>query len=135
MLLRKAKRIPIALCDPYEMRISKEAQIDNYKRRDLSKFPPIAVTLKPDGRYHIMNGHHRYYARLDKGYKTIMAWVMPQRKGVWGCDDGVYVVWRGRVINYDRHMWSKDVHHRLERFPTLDEYVREEEYNCKRSTD
>jgi len=105
----RARRIRLDKVEPFEARESKETTIAEYKTRNLSKFPPIAVQAIDGGRYAIVNGHHRYYARKDLGYKTIMAWIMPNGQ-TWGA----LVLWRGRVLEYDAQMWGRTSHRNVE---------------------
>lgn len=105
-VIRRARRIRLDLVVPYEARAPKEEYIARYKTQNLSKFPPILVCARRDGRFNIVNGHHRYYARKDLGLKTIMAWVMQEHEYTLGLE----VLWRGRVFAYDSHMWSRSSH-------------------------
>ena len=101
----RARRIRLDLCRPYEERCAKEKYIARYKAQNLGNFPPIAVSRRDDGAFEIVNGHHRYYARKDLGYKYIMAWILPNNH-----DGSVEVLWRGRVFTYDETMWARDTH-------------------------
>jgi len=100
----RARRIRLDLCVPYETRCAKETYIARYKAQNLGNFPPIAVEQREDGTFKIINGHHRYYARKDRGYRYIMAWILPHNY------ERVKVLWRGRVFIYNDTMWTRDTH-------------------------
>lgn len=50
-----------------------------YTEFDVDLFAPILVSLREDGKYHVIDGQHRYFFALDIGFKEILCVIKKTR--------------------------------------------------------